>query len=267
MRGTMEKCKQCGKDFRPKWEGHAFCSRECQYESMRGTERPEMRRKSNYTCKHCGQVFEAYADRCTFCSRECFRQWRKESPPNTKARRCEECGAEHSKGAKVRYCSEACEERAKENKIARTLWARLAKEKRDRAEREAKEQAKHTEVECSWCGDMFQSNGTKRVYCSDECKRKADNHRDSMRKDGRRKANGNFDPSITLPKLYLRDGGKCYLCGGTVDMKAHHNSDTYGSIDHVTPTARGGAHTWDNVRLAHRICNSVKADKLIESAT
>ena len=29
------------------------------------------------------------------------------------------------------------------------------------------------------------------------------------------------------------------------------------------PKSKGGTHTWDNVRLAHRHCNAVKGDKLI----
>lgn len=26
--------------------------------------------------------------------------------------------------------------------------------------------------------------------------------------------------------------------------------------------SKGGAHTWDNVRIAHRMCNSVKSDNI-----
>jgi len=34
----------------------------------------------------------------------------------------------------------------------------------------------------------------------------------------------------------------------------------YPSIDHVVPLSRGGLHEWGNVKLAHRICNSIKKD-------
>src|SRR5699024_3546232 len=32
----------------------------------------------------------------------------------------------------------------------------------------------------------------------------------------------------------------------------------------IYPLARGGMHSWDNVRLAHRGCNSEKSDELLK---
>lgn len=46
-----------------------------------------------------------------------------------------------------------------------------------------------------------------------------------------------------------RDGWRCGICGGKVDRKTW-------SLDHVIPLSRGGSHTYDNVVLAHRSCNS-----------
>ena len=37
----------------------------------------------------------------------------------------------------------------------------------------------------------------------------------------------------------------------------------YPSIDHVKLLARGGLHEWSNVKLAHRICNSIKKDNKV----
>lgn len=34
----------------------------------------------------------------------------------------------------------------------------------------------------------------------------------------------------------------------------------YPTVDHITALANGGGHTWDNVQLAHAICNSYKRD-------
>ncbi|WP_210434349.1 HNH endonuclease [Virgibacillus sp. SK37] len=39
--------------------------------------------------------------------------------------------------------------------------------------------------------------------------------------------------------------------------------DDYPSIEHVIPISKGGTHTWDNVKLAHRKCNNLKSDKVI----
>ena len=33
----------------------------------------------------------------------------------------------------------------------------------------------------------------------------------------------------------------------------------------MIPIAKGGTHTWDNIQLAHRHCNSIKSDKFIEN--
>jgi 5-methylcytosine-specific restriction endonuclease McrA len=37
--------------------------------------------------------------------------------------------------------------------------------------------------------------------------------------------------------------------------------DSYPSIDHVRPISKGGSHTWDNVMLAHKGCNSKKGNR------
>jgi 5-methylcytosine-specific restriction endonuclease McrA len=36
---------------------------------------------------------------------------------------------------------------------------------------------------------------------------------------------------------------------------------TAPTVDHIIPLARGGSHTWDNVQLAHHLCNSLKGDR------
>ena len=38
--------------------------------------------------------------------------------------------------------------------------------------------------------------------------------------------------------------------------------DNYPSRDHVVPLAKGGTHTWDNVKLAHFRCNTLKRDNM-----
>ena len=77
-----------------------------------------------------------------------------------------------------------------------------------------------------------------------------------------------YDSSINLEKLYNRDKGICALCGGYCDYNdfifiggTFIAGYTYPSIDHIKPLSKGGAHTWDNVQLAHKYCNSIKSDK------
>lgn len=76
------------------------------------------------------------------------------------------------------------------------------------------------------------------------------------------------DKDINLVDLFKKSNGVCYLCGKPCDIEDRREAngtiicgDMYPSIDHVIPLARGGQHSWNNVRLAHRICNSLKSDK------
>lgn len=81
---------------------------------------------------------------------------------------------------------------------------------------------------------------------------------------------GDFDEDISLARLHQRDGGVCYICGNVTDyndIEKRDNGDyiagvSYPSVDHVIPLAAGGTHTWDNVRLAHVWCNSIKSDNM-----
>lgn len=51
-----------------------------------------------------------------------------------------------------------------------------------------------------------------------------------------------------------RDRWLCSICGGEVTRKTW-------SLDHVVPLTKGGHHTYANVALAHRRCNSSKGNK------
>ena len=128
------------------------------------------------------------------------------------------------------------------------------------------------EKTCKYCGSPFMTQYKKsKVFCSEEC---ADKHSHYMgkiaekRRKGRITAHDRLDTDITLPLLFKRDKGICKICGGLCDYKDLENrggviivGDSYPSIDHIKPISKGGSHTWDNVQLAHKLCNSVKADK------
>ncbi|WP_153301198.1 HNH endonuclease [Priestia flexa] len=77
------------------------------------------------------------------------------------------------------------------------------------------------------------------------------------------KQNGKIDWDISIERLMKRDKGICYLCNESVDIKLDPNHDYYPSIEHVIPVAKGGTHSWDNVKLAHRKCNYLKSDEVI----
>ena len=78
------------------------------------------------------------------------------------------------------------------------------------------------------------------------------------------------DKDITLEKLYTRDRGICAICGKTCDYSDYVLKDNifiagnrYPSIDHIKPLSKSGSHTWDNIQLVHKQCNSKKSNKTL----
>lgn len=120
---------------------------------------------------------------------------------------------------------------------------------------------------CKNCGKEFcieLSDYHSEIYCSEACQKRCHDRIKRDKRIRRMKARG-MDQDITLEKLYRRDGGACYLCGRMCDWADGKVIDgqfvageSYPSIDHVKPISKGGAHTWENVKLACRHCNTVK---------
>ena len=141
---------------------------------------------------------------------------------------------------------------------------------------------------CKECGNEYtprqymQSVGvtyfSNAGYCSKECKRKIENRlsKASKRANGisenhrhrARKYGCAYDSSVTLPKLIKFKGLRCGICGGMCDPNDHAWTEYMGpmspTIDHIIPMSKGGGHTWDNVQVAHAICNSYKCDRMEE---
>lgn len=209
---------------------------------------PEVEYVGNYTgadgradikCKACGTVFNR--SMISIRKRNC-------SCPT-----CRE--AELAKVKEQRRIAKESERKRKENERKRKAEERETESKLKREER------KHI---CPVCGEMTY----RRKYCSPECSKKADNKRRDFNR--RMKLSiARVDTDITVEGLYRRDNGVCYLCGGRCNYEDYTvidgnfiAGDWYPSIDHVIPLAKGGKHSWDNVMLAHRLCNSRKSDKL-----
>lgn len=49
--------------------------------------------------------------------------------------------------------------------------------------------------------------------------------------------------------VYERDGGTCHLCRKKAPRHGFH-------LDHLVPLSKGGAHTCDNLAVAHASCNA-----------
>lgn len=169
---------------------------------------------------------------------------------------CPICKARESKRIKA--------ERLKAKEEARQK--RIAERKKREAEAEREREERNKPHRCPVCGELT----TRRKYCSDRCRLKANNSRKEIRRRNKIKT-AMVDSDITVDALFKRDKGICYICGCKCDWKDFTEEDDvfiagnlYPSIDHVIPLARGGLHSWDNVKLAHRLCNSKKSDGILQ---
>ena len=66
--------------------------------------------------------------------------------------------------------------------------------------------------------------------------------------------------------IYERDRFLCHLCGRKVDVSLPGSNALGPTLDHVVPQAQGGTHDVDNLRLAHRKCNSIRRDLCVKDA-
>lgn len=187
--------------------------------------------------------------------------------------RCKTCGTIVTKSfITVRHGKAKCEEckrRNKEQRIAEQITIREEAIRRKTEERKDEMFAKMTGeqigfAECLCCGGMFVRVGKRKKYCSSKCMNRAMNAASKDRRVRKLKEHS-IDKGITLERLYEKNNGVCALCGCLCDWNDHHYKDgafiageKYPSIDHIIPLSKGGTHSWDNVQLAHRKCNSRK---------
>ena len=135
---------------------------------------------------------------------------------------------------------------------------------------------------CEVCGKQYtlreRMQGGDTKYCRDNgccsvsCRRKRS--RSKQRKAGfpknhlhrAHKYGCAYESGITLRKLIKRDGLRCALCGKMCNPNDHEWTKYFGptspTIDHIIPMVKGGGHVWDNVQVAHAICNSIKRDSI-----
>lgn len=184
--------------------------------------------------------------------------------------KCLKCGSIYEVGANIVrtkhnqiYCQSCASLKAEKKRQKRIAKA----EQRNRIKR-AKTQLEFSQQltfkVCEQCGTLFVGDNK---YCSRKCGDRIREHKKSRLRIKRAKKNGCVDYTITLDKLIKRDNNICYLCNkecNLLDYTYQGNTfvagNYYPSIDHVIPLAKGGTHTWNNVRLAHRLCNSIKSD-------
>lgn len=160
-----------------------------------------------------------------------------------RAANCVACGSEftffHTRGRPPKYCGEHC---------AKLADARLVSEM----------------ANCATCGGQFHPRRYQdQKFCSLSCRRFPHMRKYESRQEARsahyhrrrtRKRGAGYE-RFTRREIFERDGYVCHLCGILTDPGDRYAQPT---LDHVTPLARGGTHSRENVRCAHWICNSRK---------
>lgn len=123
---------------------------------------------------------------------------------------------------------------------------------------------------CIECNNVFIAKSIRGKCCSNECAKKVSNRRRETLRRMRIIDNGDKDWSITIDKLVDIHNGVCKLCNNLIDKDDYYYNhkgvfiagNNYPSIDHIYPLSKGGTHTWDNIQLAHRSCNSRKGNAI-----
>ena len=243
-------------------------------------ERPEKTGKR--TCAWCDIEFVGKwkTNPPTLCSEACDRARRAEKalkrwranrdgkpPLNTtkrEQRKCVICGAgfiaEWKQGVGPNKCGDAC------HGAARTIASRRSY-KRDRPLRRSGHEyddsgvpIKTTTQECVECENSFTVTWTRRprTTCGDECANRRRSRASARRAAERRQLLASATIEDVDPyAVFERDDWRCYLCGRKVVASVVYRPDR-ATVDHVVPIAKGGAHSYDNVRTACNRCNSRK---------
>lgn len=272
-----------------------YCSPACAKQGVKVRDASKRGADIIKNCPICGERFEIKKNGALtkYCSEVCSdearkirnrERWRKENPDWNKGadKKCEWCNKEFEANPRhknTKFCSEKCRYTFRSRVVigyrekavvdAERKAKKEIREKKLREERLARRLANTKNEICSECGEEFTTHIANKLTCSTRCSKKRRNRLGYMYSSERLNDNNIVDKDISLEVLYKRDKGICYLCGGKCNYDDYVKTETsftsgktYPSIDHVIPIARNGKHAWDNVKLAHHYCNSMKSDIL-----
>lgn len=253
-------CPECGEIFKTKNIQKRFCSEQCRKNHHNKHRSPKRK------CGHCDNEYRSYQEKehCTLECREVVHERKgllirliKAIDP-ARRKRCTHCNEGfYAVHLNFTCCSEVCKKESY-----------LLKERKYGALRREKSRVYYNH-KCRECGKHYTDTIKNSAGCSDECKNRYSNRINETNRRHTLRRNGRIDWDISVERLAKRDVNNCYLCDTKVnfsdyiyDSNNHFIAgDYYPSIDHVIPVSKGGTHTWDNVKLAHRICNTHKSDR------
>jgi 5-methylcytosine-specific restriction endonuclease McrA len=240
-------CPVCGK---AKPERLKFCSKECNWQSMRT--RPTL------VCKGCGVEFlrrrRSAKDAQLYCSKPCYLRGRKR----------------YASKAERKKAGKALEKAARRQRLGldqlRTCAACAAEfTPKNRSQiycRASCKIPKRPNCTCKRCGKEFAPDyrDKRRQFCSERCRTAA--YRPVGNDRLRAKRAGVAYERIERLAVFDRDGWHCQCCGVATPKRLKGTfGDRAPELDHRVPLALGGPHTYENVQLACRKCNQAKGGK------
>ena len=217
------KCKGCGAglgDMKRAGNPKKWCSASCRVKWYRNPENG-------------GDYYENQKSRLADETRR-----RNEALPDNICPNCGECSRRSASGKPMTYCSDEC------------------------AYQFRYERHKIEAPKCSvdGCDKWGQAHGLCSSHYGAQWRR--DNRDKHSAKNMRYRAQKRHDGAETFSRLEVMElsDWECHICGGPIDPKCPYPDTMYGTVDHVTPLSKGGAHVLENVKAAHHICNSMKRD-------
>ena len=267
-------CAYCGEEFKTNEKSVRLCSKECQnkYQAENTLKERERIFKIEFNSKHTNfEYVSGYTNWESFI-----------------VCRCKTCGQTQERDAQVvkptyKYeiicsnCVELKEQRRKLMNALKKRYSNLVREQNKVIKEKEKEKKRVKRIKqlegriCKECGIIFNATHGRQKYCTTECANKRDNRMKELKRKKRLEKNGAINWDITLDKLIKRDCNKCHICGDKCNNNDYEIDKSnnfivgkdYPSIDHIIPISKGGTHTWDNVKLAHHYCNSIKNNSTI----
>lgn len=245
-----KQCALCGRSFATQRQESKFCSLECSQVHVAQVQKD---RATRATCNRCGVEFRPKNYRyTTYCSRECSFEAAAVSSAERKVspiwiRECALCRESFcARRPNASYCSA-------HPKKEINRWRTKLHWKPVDAYRQPISKV------CRECGRTFSvTRYLDRLFCSKEC---GDRHSSRNAHHVRRLRGGNYKAAVYLAWLIDRDRERCQICRRRVERTKSVPHPMAPTIDHITPLAKGGSHSPENVQLAHFYCNSMKCDR------
>lgn len=183
---------------------------------------------------------------CVDCAAETRRSGR--SGPHPK--RCDDCASVHKRAGARRRTAKYRESNpgaAAREKASYAAWY-----------------AKNAEDQRAKALDWYRSNRSRAAETNARWYRENVDKSRAKTQSRRAVSRGVHADRISPREVYDRDEWFCGICGESIDSSLSYPHPKSVSLDHVVPISKGGAHTFDNVRAAHWLCNTRRGARVEE---